>query len=93
MATLLGNRALLLLSAFHVAHARYSECKKCLFFNVLVRDSFASIIGLHARSTIERKWSSVFLCRFKSSNFDENRFPPVFKNNFIRPPVSKLLGN
>ena len=70
-----------------------SEGKKCLFFNVLVRDSFGSIIGVHARSTKEKRRFSLFFCCYKTSNFDETRFNPFYKNNFIRPPDSKLLGN
>ena len=54
MATLLGNRALFLLSAF-------SEGKKFVLFNVLVGDNFVSTISVHARSTKEKRRFSLFL--------------------------------
>ena len=70
-----------------------SEGEKFLFFDVLVRYSFATIIGVHAHSTNEKKWFSFFLCRFKSSNFDESMFTLFHKNNFMKPTASKSLGN
>ena len=62
------------------------------FCNVLVRDSFASIIGVHARSTKEKRWFSFFLCRFKSSNFDETRFTPFFYEQFYKTNNLKIVG-
>ena len=51
MTHLVGNRALLLPSTFKVAQI---FGKKCLFFELLVGDFFASIIGVHGCSKLEK---------------------------------------
>ena len=63
------------------------------FFNVLVRGSFASIIGVYAHSTKEKKRFSHFHCHLNLQISMKLGSLLFYKNNFIKPPASKLLGN
>ena len=83
----LGNKAL-----FPCSSCQISEGKKFVLFNVLVRDNFASTIGVHARSTKEKRRFSLFLCRFKSSNFDETRFTSFLLDQFYKTTSVKIIG-
>ena len=77
MANLLGNRVLFLLSAFHVAFARYLRVRvfssMCFFQEIVLP---LSLVYLHV--VLKRKDGLAFsFVVFKSSNFDETRFTSV----------------